>query len=322
MENLFIVTDSSQLNKIFDTGSDKLIVLMFYSKNNPDCRKARQFFEKSAMNHITSIFCIIDMEKFEGESRYVNNVNNMPKFDCYYAGNILGSILTANEKDIESGVRSAEQYIMGHNNMKNMAQGNNNNMINPMMGMMTQMPQINHAQVQQQILNYAMMQNPILANQLMQNPAHLQQLVQKQVQLLQQQYMQQSMMQPMAQPMSQPMMQPIPQMSQMNTGTQMPLQSFPTNQNIAFQPAINGASNNNLLPTFEQMQQMFKIFQMMQKMGILNTDNQNTADIQNSMATMMMNKPATPEMENTIVLPSGDKIIPLPNGTYGLVKKK
>ena len=85
MDNLFIITDSNQLQKVFDNGQEKLIVIMFYSKNNPDCRRAKQFFEKSAMNHNISLFCIVDMDKFEGESRYVNNVNNSLKFHVFFS---------------------------------------------------------------------------------------------------------------------------------------------------------------------------------------------------------------------------------------------
>ena len=61
--------------------------------------------------------------------------------------------------------------------------------------------------------------------------------------------------------------------------------------------------NTLLMPTAQQLQQWFQIFQMMQQMGMLN----------------MNAKPEAPD--ETTILPSGDKIIPLGNGKYGLIKK-
>lgn len=57
------------------------------------------------------------------------------------------------------------------------------------------------------------------------------------------------------------------------------------------------------LPTLKQMQYMFQIFQLMQQMGML----QPTA-------------PIAPDSE-AIVLDNGDKIIPLPDGRFKLIKK-
>lgn len=61
--------------------------------------------------------------------------------------------------------------------------------------------------------------------------------------------------------------------------------------------------NTLLMPNAQQLHQWFQIFQMMQQMGMLNMDA----------------KPEAPD--NTTILPSGDKIIPLGNGKYGLIKK-
>lgn len=300
MENLILITDANHLNKIFENAADKLVVIMFYTKNNPNCRRARASFEKASQNHIISYFCIVDVDKFEGDSRYVKNITNLPKFDCYYQGNQVGSFAVADDKEIEEAIRSGERYVMMQNNMKN----NQNNMSGMMS--MNQTSQLNADQIKQQIINTTMMQNPAFANQLMQNPAMLNQMVQRQ--------MQQQMMMPNVQQM--PNMN-LPQMTApIIQNTPVPQVNMPAIANPAINPIPSTITcpASNVLPTLEQMQYYFKIFQMMQQMGVLNM---------NAIPTIPTNDTAKPssDADNTIVLPNGDKIIPLPNGKYGLIKK-
>lgn len=298
MENFFKITSAQELSKIFELAQEKLVILMFFSKHNPDCKRAYSFFEKSATNHNLSLFCVIDMDKFQGESRYVANVNTMPKFECYHLGNSLGSCITSNEKDIENLVRTGEQYIMTQTNMRNNGTGQN--------AMLGQIP-INPMQIQQQILNNAQMQNPMYFQQLMQNPILLQNLVQRQMQQMvaPQMSMPQQMIQPQVPQITQPQITQ-PQVPQI---TQMPIMPMAT------QTTIPNNTSNFMVPTMQQMQQMFQIFQMMQQMGILNTQPQtvdNNIQPENNQKTVN---------DDTIVLPNGDKIIPLGNGKFGLIKK-
>jgi hypothetical protein len=319
MSNFNQIANADQLHKIFESTQDKLIVLMFYTKNNPECRKAKSGFDKSAANHMTSIFCFIDVDKFEGESRFVQLNNNMPKFDFYFAGNSIASFSSSNDRDIENGVRSCEQYVMTQNNMKNSGQMNPGQMNNGT-GLMATMQQINPVAIQQQILNNAMMQNPQLAQQLIQNPAMLQQLVQRQIQQIQQQNQYQQMLQ------QQQMNSQLNQVNQVNQVNPLLM----NNANLQAQASIAQLANainspstgTNVLPTIQQMQQMFQIFQMMQQMGILNVPQQLSAATTSTTTTPQTvpeTKPTDPD--NTIVLDNGDKLIPLPNGKYGLVKK-
>jgi hypothetical protein len=94
--------------------------------------------------------------------------------------------------------------------------------------------------------------------------------------------------------MQQPMMQPMQQMIQQPM-YQTPMNSVPQSTDF-----------NISVPTMQQMQQMFQIFQMMHQMGVLNLN-------------------ATPMEKNSdneeILLPNGDKLVPLSNGKYGLIKK-
>ena len=227
MDNFIKVSNANELNKIFDSAQDKLIILMFYTKNNPECRRAYNFFEKISMNHTITLFCFIDTDKFDGESRYVSNINNMPKFDCFFMGNSIGTASISTEKEIEQLVMYGEQYVINYSKSQNQMNQMNQNMgsmSKQNMSMMNQTPQINMMQIQQQLLNTAQMQNPQYFQYLMSNPLALQQAVQKQYQTLQQQQMmqqqllQQQMMQSQTMPIN-PMgqtMMPQTMMSQIN----------------------------------------------------------------------------------------------------------
>ncbi len=52
------------------------------------------------------------MDKFQGESRYINNINNYARFDFYFNGNNIGTFATSSQRDIENHIRMGEQYVM------------------------------------------------------------------------------------------------------------------------------------------------------------------------------------------------------------------
>lgn len=329
MDNLFKATSSNELNKLFESSAGKIVVLFFFTKTNPDCRKTVPFFEKCAMRHTISHFCIVDIDRFEGNNRFVNNVNNLPKVDTYYEGDNLGSWQISTEQDIESAVRSSEQHmIIKNNNKNNMANPNSN------MNMSNQMSNINPMQIQQQILNNAQMSNPSQFQFLMQNPMVLQQMVQKQMQTVQQQQMMQQMMQSQVPNMMNGMnmngMMNMPNMSGVPNMSNMLNSNMPNSVSM-----LNTSTDSagSVLPTFQQMQQMFQIFQMMQQMGILNTNSsaeiptelnvgqqQNQQYNQQTQQTQQIPPQEIPN-QNEMILPNGDKLVPLPNGKYGLVRK-
>lgn len=318
MTNPVVVRNSDELTQIFDAANDKMIILMFYTKRNGECKRALSAFENSAINHNTSIFCVIDTDKWVGENRIVNisNITNMPKFEAFYQGNSLGSYSTHNEKDIEQMVGNFERYVMTQNNTKN----NNlsqNNITNPI-GMMNnfQFNPMNTQQqlynIQQQILNQAQMTNPQQYQYFIQNPQMLMQQAQRQLQINQQ------MMMPNIMPIS-----PTPTM-------QLPIQTspitpqIPNNTNVTAIPSLqqNSNSNSSIIPTFEQMQQMFRIFQMMQQMGVLNMSTDQTSNTCNTNNILNTDTNKSPESEGIIELSNGNKLIPLADGRYGLIEKK
>ena len=336
MNNFVVVNDASQLDKIFEVAQNKLVVLMFYTKNNPDCRKAKSSFEKSATNHNLSYFCVVDTDKFEGDSKYLNNLGNMPKIDFYYMGTLFGNITYSNDREIEHAIKLGEHYVMTQSNNKTSSPNNQNQMP----GMMNQPQQINPNNVRQQIINTTMMQNPAMAQQLLNNPAMLNNMVQQQIQLLQQQNV---MMQ--QQNSFMPSMPTMPSMQTMPT----PGLNMPTNQqmmSLGQQMSLANPSTTlppNVVPTFQQMQHMFQIFLMMQQMGVLNipstnsttgvgSTNPTTIDTHkvplNTLNTLNTQAPnqdslvvTNTEQENIITLPTGEKIISLGNGKFGLIKK-
>jgi thiol-disulfide isomerase/thioredoxin len=344
MSNFEQINDVNHLNRIFEGAQDKLVILMFYTKNNPDCRKAQTYFERIAMNNPLSHFCVIDTDRFKGESRFVKNMNNMPRFDCYYFGNMIGSYSTSNEKEIEQIIRSGQQYVMMQNNLKNNSgniQYNQTSMVgqvNPLQSQTQQMQ--NCLQMQNQLqpqpyqtLNGLQMQNPLHYQFPPQNPQVLHQMSQRQManQTLTQQVFSPQTSTPQqvfSSQTSTPQQVFSPQTSTpqqvFSPQTSTPLQTFtnvpimgqstipmvsPSHQFTNFNPGITNIDTaTNQLPTLQQMQQMFQIFQMMQQIGILNTSPVQITD-------------NITQKDDIIVLPNGDKIIPLSNGKYGLVRK-
>jgi len=242
----------------------------------------------------------------------------MPKFECYYMGNSIGTLLSCNEQEIEKAVRSGEQYVMMQNNMKNSGMGGNN-MMNQMNNGVAQM---NPMQMSQQILNQAQITNPTYYNYLMQNPMVLQQMVQKQMLQMQQQQMFQNQspmmgmmngMNSMSNSVSNPMgnliggqaQQPIPQIPNLGLGT--------------------NAQQSSSMPSAQQIQQMFQIFQTMQQMGLINSNGHfqmpNQVNTTNTVPHTNTTSTNNSDEDKPIILKNGDKLIPLPGGKYGLVKK-
>ena len=298
MTNFYKILNASSLNKIFDQASDRLIVLMVYSKDNVECRRALAHFEKSASNHLHSVFCLIDIDKFEGNSRYINTMGSLPKFESYFMDDSLGYICTSNPKEIESHIASGENYMMSQL-QKN--KYNANSVAN---------------QVRQQILNEASFQNPKLYQHYLQNPNALQQAIFDKISHQQYiapqnpvvsgvqptQYYNPAINQPQMQPP-----QPQPQMPQMPP---QPMQPQIPQQTLPLQTLPQISTD---IEELNKMQQMFKIFTMLHKIGALNMpDSETPQNVQDN----------TSKTKDTIILPNGDKLIPLPDGKFGLVKNK
>nr|AEX62886.1 hypothetical protein mv_R681 [Moumouvirus Monve] len=319
MTNLYKVSNSNELKKVLESGTDKLVVLMFFTKNNSECKRALSYFEKIALNHTITVFCVVDTDKFEGDNAFVNNIKITPSFQAFYMGNNFNQCVTSNEREIETFVVSCEQQVMMQNNMRNNGY-NQNNMNQAGMNNMLSQQNINPMFIRQQILNNAQMSNPMLYQQLMQNPNMLQQYVNQQM---------------MQQPMNNmnnmnninninnvptiPQQNMFPISAQIMSPQTNPL-SVPTNLvNQTNPPLINNSMNDDTLSSIQQMKKWFQIFQMMQSCGLLNTSAKidQFVDQQITQSTQNNNQSNNGE----IILENGDKIVPLGNGKYGLIKK-
>ncbi len=320
VDNLYNDIESdANIKEILTNAQDKLVILMFYSKGNPNSRRLLGHMEKIALNHCLSIFCVINMDKVqERDSRFFNNVT-VPQFDFYYQTNRFATYTNLNtDKDIEQCVRMAEQYVVTQNNSRN--NGQNNQSVN-MFGsnsQMNTMNQINPMLVQQQILNNMQMTNPQMYTYLLQNPMTLNQLTQQQIQQMQQ--MQQMQKQPMQSGMTN--MINMPNVSNMigmsnmnsipNTIPQIPTNIATNQSSIPSIPSLS-TNNNDPLPTMQQLEKWFKLFQMMSAMGILNTSATPIIPEQNQ-------NQSNDEYEIEAVLPDGRKIYKLPDGRFGVCK--
>lgn len=204
MENPIIIKDCGSLDKIITQVGDKLIVLLFFTKNNPECRKSRVYFDKHAQLNPTIHFCVIDLDNIQGNSKYLGNVNTLPKFNFYFRGSIIGSLSQNDENEFIGLIQKGQRYVL--------------------MQMKGMMPAV-----------------------------------------------------------TQPAFVP-PQPNMIQLASQL------------HNPALD-----SLMPTLQQMQYMFQIFQMMQQLGLI----------------------SAPEIkkDDAIELSNGDKLIPLPGGKYGLIKK-
>lgn len=226
MSTIITVKSADQFMKVLESAMDKLVAAMFFLKNNPQSRTARQHFERSMNNNSITIFCIIDMDIFEGDDRMITGIT-VPHCDFYHLSTKIGYYSGSDQKGIEDHIQIAQRYVMKKNNEKNQQQ------------------------------------------------SYYQQQLNQQSRPIERGYI--SEMQPNVQPVIQPAVQ----------------------QPIGISPTSLGMD----LPTFQQMQYFFKIFQMMNEMGVLNMS-------------------ATVKNENKeITLPNGDKLVPLADGNYGLIKK-
>ncbi|AAV50733.1 hypothetical protein [Acanthamoeba castellanii mimivirus] len=317
VDNLYNDIESdANIKEILTNAQDKLVILMFYSKGNPNSRRLLGHMEKIALNHCLSIFCVINMDKVqERDSRFFNNVT-VPQFDFYYQTNRFATYTNLNtDKDIEQCVRMAEQYVVTQNNSRN--NGQNNQSVN-MFGsnsQMNTMNQINPMLVQQQILNNMQMTNPQMYTYLLQNPMTLNQLTQQQIQQMQQ-MQKQPMQSGMTNMINMPNVSNMIGMSNMNsipnTIPQIPTNIATNQSSIPSIPSLS-TNNNDPLPTMQQLEKWFKLFQMMSAMGILNTSATPIIPEQNQ-------NQSNDEYEIEAVLPDGRKIYKLPDGRFGVCK--
>jgi hypothetical protein len=356
MSGVQLIKDSEQLTKIMEMSQDKLVVLLYYGNGNSNCKYAKKAHDQLSNSHSLSLFCMIDVDNFEGNNQIINSITNLPRIDFYYQSVNLGTYSGTDAKELDQRVRAGQQYVMSQMNQKNnigqgqmYAQGmqpgfnpmNQMNQVNQMMpgfnqqmapNQLNQFNQFNpsqlnpqmYQQIQAQVLASAMAQNPMYHKQLLQNPQLLQQAVTQQIMMMNNSSMQPNQINSM-QPNQINSMQPNQinsmQPNQINSAPQL----TPLNNMLNMASSLGNAQSNSsslnteigsvVAPTFQQMQHMFQIWEMMHQMGILKTNVAPKPVIQPS------NSVIGQTVKQEMILPTGDKIVPLGDGKYGLIKK-
>src|ERR1044071_2512316 len=127
MSNIEIVKDNSQLNKIFELAQDKLVILLFYTKSNANCKYAKKSFENLSIKHTVSIFVLIDMDIFVGDNPYIKGINSYPIFIFYYQNSRIGSWPGHDQIELDKTIMTAQQFVMNNINQRSQNQANHQN---------------------------------------------------------------------------------------------------------------------------------------------------------------------------------------------------
>ena len=94
MNNLVEINDERIQTLIDNVHDNRVIFLMAYS-NSIDCKRARQHFEGASIVNSSSLFCVVDTDKFNGRLVYVEKNMGIPTFYAYYKGKYLNRIITS-----------------------------------------------------------------------------------------------------------------------------------------------------------------------------------------------------------------------------------
>lgn len=161
MNRCLKITDANNLLKLIQTKEDKLIVVVFYIKTETYYKKLMVLLEQLANHHVDTLFCLVDIQSFENNDRIVQTHHGLPRIECYYLNNSLGTYWTNEEKDIQSIVKNGEKFV---NNQNSKLKQNTF--------------ETNYLHSQAMVLNEAQKTNPTYFQHLLKNPLVLQQVVQ------------------------------------------------------------------------------------------------------------------------------------------------
>lgn len=264
--------NDSNIKKFIELNYNKLIILFFIKFN--DFSKITSILKSFCNANPVYTYYTIDLNKFEGSSEYIDNIKRTPQFDIYFFNNRLCTSFETEATEINKI-------------LANIYNGISESYIEQM---------INVDTVKKQILDLAKAQDIPYYEKLLQNPNLLQSITNSNIFKSHQNQSK------------------ILKKNDQNLYNSVDLTSHQLNNNL--QPTainiLNSQSsllNNELVPTLQQMQYMFKIFKMMQQMGILEIPVKNNTILDSEV-----------DDQNPILLKNGDKLIKLNDGRYGLIK--
>lgn len=221
---------------------------------------------------------MIDISNFEGQSEYIDNVVKVPQLDIYFFGNKIHTLFETDPLEISKVLTNV------YNNMSDLYNTQMNNV----------------SIVQKQILEIAKTQDQLYYKKLLQDPVLLQTITNSNI-FKGHQNQNKVIIQ------NDKLLLPSHNETKL---TQQQTTNFPVSA-INILNSQSSLLNNELVPTLQQMQYMFKIFTMMQQMGILDVPIKNSDEISDD---------SDDTSQTTIILKNGDKLIKLNDGRYGLIK--
>lgn len=271
--------NDSNIKKFIELNYNKLIILFFVKYN--DFLSIENTFKSFCMTNKNYTYYIIDLSKFDGTSDYISNIQSIPQFDIYFFNNILCSSIETDSVEINKILINIFNKISTF--------------------YYEQMANVNI--IKNQILDIAKTQDIQYYQRLQQDPVLLQTVTNSNIFKGHCNQTQNN----------------IPTNTTNKSTIKIdrnmePLDIILPKNNIST-PSVNVPNpqslllNNELIPTLQQMQYMFKIFTMMQQMGILDIPIKNESHLS-----------VSDNDEQPIILKNGDKIIKLSDGKYGLIK--
>lgn len=111
-QNIFQVTNETHLNNIIEDNPQKIILIMYSTKNCKPCKDFKPKFINMAKKNPNTLFIYVDNTKYNIESnKYFGKLESTPTFIFYFSGIELGVIVGANEGVITTTLSNFEQKI-------------------------------------------------------------------------------------------------------------------------------------------------------------------------------------------------------------------
>lgn len=111
MDNYLLINNSRSLDGIFRNIGNKLVIIYYYSKHNNTSIQLANELKKIAAQHSASFFCSVDIDHFNGESRFVDRQAKVPSIQGFYKGNTIGSTMVATEIELNDIIGKTEIYV-------------------------------------------------------------------------------------------------------------------------------------------------------------------------------------------------------------------
>jgi hypothetical protein len=314
-KNYASISNAEQLAKYMELSKQNVVILLIYSQHNPDVNIFRESFITVAGHNRHSIFLMINVDVFQGNSPYVLKTPGsvLPRCEYHYQGNVLASKMFSSQTDLHNSVAEAQRFMMSNQNKTSLAAINaevdSNKIANDI---------FDSAKNFSPALESYLKTNPDFVNQLVkhikQNASVFQQILnspsslaayaekemnaQKNRQLHARQQLQQQVVPPIV---------PIGTTEQYPAPVQQLITSLTKN-------SLNGSIiplETDINNAMDQIKKMLVLFEALHRMGLLKTN-----------ITEPSIKIEEADPPGTTIGPNGDKFIPLPDGRYKRIKKK